>query len=75
MKAGKTFKVSAKISVKDGGRFTSVKNASTVRFVSTDKSIATVTKKGTIKGRKAGTTTIYAVAHNGVRAKVKVTVK
>ena len=35
MGLGNTFKVSAKISLKKGGRSTSVKHASTVRYVTT----------------------------------------
>lgn len=45
------------------------------RYYSTNKSIATVSKNGVIKGRKKGTCTIYTVAANGVKKGIKVTVK
>lgn len=39
-----------------------------------DSSVLTVSKKGKIRAKKAGHTTIYAVAQNGVTAKIKVSV-
>lgn len=44
-------------------------------YWSTNKSIATVSSKGKIKGVKAGTCYIYAMAQNGKKQKVMVTVK
>ena len=46
-----------------------------VRFWSSDKKIATVTGKGKIKAVSRGRCTIYVMAENGVKAKVRVTVK
>ena len=46
-----------------------------VAWESDNVSIATVSKKGQIKGLKRGTCYIYAYAQNGVFAKIKVTVK
>ena len=46
-----------------------------VAWESGNVSIATVSKKGKIKGVKKGTCYIYAYAQNGVFAKIKVTVK
>lgn len=40
-----------------------------------DSSVLTVSKKGKIRTKKAGQATIYAVAQNGVNAKIKVSVK
>lgn len=45
------------------------------RYESTDKTIATVNKKGVVKGVKKGTAYIYVYAQNGVYKRVKVTVK
>ena len=50
------------------------KHGSKVRFQSTNKKIATVTDKGVIKGKAAGTCTIYALTFNGISAPIKVTV-
>lgn len=47
----------------------------TFRYISSNTNVATVTKAGKIKAVKAGTCTIYVLAHNGVRKAVKVTVR
>lgn len=47
----------------------------TFRYISSNTNVATVTKAGKIKTVKAGTCTIYVLAHNGVRKAVKVTVR
>ena len=44
-------------------------------YVSSNKKVATVTKKGVIKAKKKGTCYIYVQALNGLQKKVKVTVK
>jgi len=46
-----------------------------VRFYSTDANVATVDDGGTVKAIGKWTCTVYAIANNGVRSKVKVTVK
>ena len=51
------------------------KHVATYRYYSTNKSIATVSASGKVKGRKKGVCTVYAVAANGVKKGVKVTVK
>ena len=45
-----------------------------LRYMSTDTSVATVTKNGVIKGVGKGTCRIYVYTHNGMRKIVKVTV-
>lgn len=44
-------------------------------FESSDPKIASVDKKGVVKGLKKGTCYIYVYAQNGVYKKIKVTVK
>ncbi len=46
-----------------------------IAYESSDKTIATVSKKGVVKGIKKGTCYIYAYAQNGVYKKIKVKVK
>lgn len=47
-----------------------------IRWYSSDKSIATVDKKGGIKTKdKQGKCSIYAIAHNGVKTKLNITTK
>lgn len=46
-----------------------------IAYESSDKTIATVSKKGVVKGIKRGTCYIYAYAQNGVYKKIKVKVR
>ena len=46
-----------------------------VRFVSSDNSIAAVSGTGSVKGIKAGSCTVYAIAPNGLRCSVRILVK
>ena len=70
---GKSLKLSAK------GRAQSarlkVKVHRGLKYVSTDKNVATVTKKGVVKAIGKGTCYVYAYAQNGVFRRIKVTVK
>ena len=76
IKKGKTFKIKAKVKkLKKGKKLMPTKHELKLRYLSTDTSIATVSKKGKIKGVKAGTCYVYAYAHNGVFKKITVTVK
>ena len=76
IKKGKTFKIKAKVKkLKKGKKLMPTKHELKIRYLTTDASIATVSKKGKIKGVKAGTCYVYAYAHNGVFKKIKVTVK
>ncbi len=71
VKAGKTVKMNA--SYKSSGSVK--KHASKLRYYSSDTSVAKVNSSGKITGIKKGSCTIYAVAQNGKKTKVKVTVK
>ncbi len=51
-----------------------LKNAKAVKYESTNTKIATVNKSGKVKGKKAGTATIYVYDENGNVYKCKVTV-
>lgn len=53
-----------------------VKNhVSAVRYLSSNTSVATVSKNGLIKGKAKGTCYVYCYANNGLYKRVKVTVK
>ena len=76
LKAGKSAKVKTKITLADKKKKVLAKKyAADVRYFSTDTSIATVSKSGKIKGVAKGSCTVYAIAKNGLAAKIKVTVK
>ena len=51
------------------------KHTARLRYYSSNKKIATVSKSGKIKAKAKGSCKIYAVAANGVRTTVSVTVK
>ncbi len=70
--AGKSFTLKVKVT----NTTKNVKNhVSAVRYKSSNSGVATVSKKGVIKGIKKGTCTVYCYASNGVYKAVKVTVK
>lgn len=71
VKAGKKIQIKAKVKSKKKVYYHIAK----LRYESQDTSIATVTKKGKVKGLKKGKTTIYVFTQNCLYKKVKVTVK
>ncbi len=73
VKVKKTFKLKAK--AVPASKSLKVKKHRGVAYETSDPTIATVTKKGVIKGKKKGKCTVYAYAQNGVCVKIKVTVK
>ena len=74
LKAGRSATLKAKLKgVKPGMNL--LDHVPRVRFYSTDANVATVDDGGTVKAIGKGTCTVYAIANNGVRSKVKVTVK
>ena len=72
LKKDKTFKLNASY-VKANKKLT-YKSHRAIKYETSKKSVATVTKKGVIKAKKKGTAYIYAYAQNGVYRKIKVTV-
>ena len=76
LKKGKTFKIKATVNkVSKKKKLMPKSHAPALRYITSDKKIATVNSKGKIKAKAKGKCTIYAYAHNGVSKKVKVTVK
>ena len=76
LKKGKTAVIKASI-VKQNKKkkLLSSGHGAELRFISSNKKVATVTKKGKIKAKKKGTCYIYIQALNGLKKKVKVVVK
>lgn len=72
LKKGKKATIKAKAIASKG---TFKKYTSNIRYVSTNTSIATVSKKGVIKAKAKGKCYVYCYAQNGLYKKVKVTVK
>ncbi len=76
VKVGKTKKIKAKVTlVKKNRKHIPEGHGTKFRYKSSNKKIATVTKKGKIKGKKKGKCTIYVYAINGITKKIKVKVK
>ena len=76
LKVGSTYKVRASVKkLKSGKKLLSVDHTPWLRYVSNDKSVAKVTKKGKIVAVAKGTCKVYVLSSNGVRNAVKVTVK
>ena len=72
LKAGSTKKIRAQVIVPKGKK--TCWHIQKIRYLVSDSSVLTVSKKGKIRAKKAGHATIYAVAQNGVNAKIKVSV-
>ena len=76
LKKGRSFQLRATVKKVDKRKKLMPKShVPRVRYMSTDKKVATVTSGGKIKARGKGTCYVYAYAHNGVAKRVKVTVK
>jgi polyhydroxyalkanoate synthesis regulator phasin len=76
LKKGKTFKIKAKVKkVKKNKKLFPKNHVPTLRYMTSDKKIATVSSKGKIKAKAKGKCYIYTYAHNGVSRSIKVTVK
>ncbi|MCR5468395.1 MAG: Ig-like domain-containing protein [Lachnospiraceae bacterium] len=76
LKKGKTFTIKAKVEKLDKKKkLMPSSHVATLRYYSSDKSIATVDSKGKVKAKSKGVCYIDVIAHNGVSDQVKVTVK
>ena len=76
VEVGKTYPVNAKtVLVSKKKKQLSDNHATEFRYASANESIATVDKKGNVKGISAGTTKIYVYSRNGLAKAVSVTVK
>ena len=73
IKPGESIKLKAK--PKAANRRRKVKEHVGVRFESGNPGIATVSRKGLVKGKAEGSCLIYAYAQNGVCKRVRITVK
>jgi len=75
LKKGQTFKIKASVrKLNKGKKLMPKSHAATLRYLSSDAKVATVSKSGKVTAKGTGTCTIYVYAHNGVSKKVKVTV-
>lgn len=76
LRSGKTYKIKAKIiKYNKKKKLIDKKHAPALRYMSSDSSIATVSKSGKIKAKSTGSCKVYVFAANGVNNFVKVIVK
>ena len=76
LKKGKTYKIKAKVKkLKKGKKLIPSRHAPKLRYVSSNKKIATVSKSGKIRAKSKGSCKIYVIAVNGARKAVAVTVR
>lgn len=76
LKKGKTATCNVKAVKRDRKKkWLSKKHGAVLSYTVTNKNIATVTKNGKIRAKKAGTCVIYVNALNGICGKITVTVK
>lgn len=76
LKKGKTSQIKATIVKQSSKKKLPDKwHGPSLRYISTNTSVATVTSKGKIMAKKKGSCSIYVKALNGVTTRVKVTVK
>ena len=76
LNAGKAYKIKAKIIKRDKTKkLMPATHTKQLRYISTNKKIATVSKSGKIKAKSKGNCRIYVYAANGVSKAVKVTVQ
>jgi len=72
---GKASKIKATVKAKSGHRLFGSGHCAKVRYVSKNPLIAKVSSKGKITAVATGKTTVYAIAHDGIRVAIRVSVK
>lgn len=76
LKKGRTSKIRAHVrKLRKDRKLISSKHTNKLRYLSTNKTIATVSRSGKIRAKAAGSCKIYVLAANGVHKIVKVKVK
>ncbi len=74
LKKDETHIITASVAAADSRKMLSDKHAKTLRFISSNPSVASVDAEGKVTAHKAGKCTIYVLAKNGLSQKVKITV-
>ena len=75
LKKGKTYKIKASVKkLKAGKKLIAKGHTKKLRYVSSDKKVATISSSGKITAKGQGSCKVYAIAANGASAAVKVTV-
>jgi len=76
LKKGKTYKIKVSVKkLKAGKKLIAKCHTKKLRYVSSDKKVATVSSSGKIPAKGKGSCKVYAVAASRAKAAVKVTVK
>ena len=75
LKKGKTATIKATVSKVKSGKKLGTKHAKTLRYISNNPAVATVSGGGKITAKSQGTAQIYVQTINGIWKVVKVTVK
>lgn len=75
VKKKKSVKIKAKIRKRSAKKVMPSVHTAKFRYISSNKKIAKVSKKGIVKGIKKGKCSVYVFAHNGVYKKIKIKVK
>ncbi|MCR5792427.1 MAG: Ig-like domain-containing protein [Lachnospiraceae bacterium] len=76
LKTGKTYNIKASVTkLQKGKKLMPKGHAAKLRYISSDKEIATVNKSGKITAKRNGNCKIYVIAVNGASKAVKVTVR
>ena len=76
LKKGRTFRIKASVKkLKNGRKLMPKSHVPKLRYMTSNKKIAAVSRSGKITAKGKGTCTVYAYAHNGVSKRIRVTVE